>query len=160
MEGQKKIGKEKEMSFLDHLEELRWHLIRSTLAVVIFASVAFLAKDFIFDVLLFGPKKADFPTYKLLCKIANSIGFKDSFCFTELPFRIQSRTMAGQFSAHMWTSITAGFIVAFPYVLFELWRFISPGLRKNERKNSRGFIFIASILFFNAYNPAAAIIPT
>ena len=148
MEGQKKIGTEKEMSFLDHLEELRWHLIRSTLAVVIFASIAFLAKDFIFDVLLFGPKKADFPTYKLLCKIANSIGFKESFCFTELPFRIQSRTMAGQFSAHLWTSITAGFIVAFPYVLFELWRFISPGLRLKERKNSRGFIFIASILFF------------
>lgn len=148
MESQKKIGIEKEMSFLDHLEELRWHLIRSTLAIVILASIAFIAKDFIFDVLLFGPKKADFPTYKLLCKVANAIGFKESFCFTELPFRIQSRTMAGQFSAHLWTSITAGFIVAFPYILFELWRFISPGLRNNERKSSKGFIFIASILFF------------
>ncbi|WP_443634887.1 twin-arginine translocase subunit TatC [Candidatus Marifrigoribacter sp. Uisw_064] len=136
------------MSFLDHLEELRWHLIRSTLAIVILASAAFLAKDFIFDVVLFGPKKADFPTYKLLCKVANSIGFKESFCFTELPFRIQSRTMAGQFSAHLWTSITAGFIVAFPYILFELWRFISPGLKTIERKSSKGFIFIASILFF------------
>ncbi|MBV1924577.1 MAG: twin-arginine translocase subunit TatC [Flavobacteriaceae bacterium] len=136
------------MSFLDHLEELRWHLIRSTFAIVIFASIAFLAKDFIFDVLLFGPKKADFPTYKLLCKIANAIGFKESFCFTELPFRIQSRTMAGQFSAHLWTSITAGFIIAFPYVLYEFWKFISPGLRNNERKSSKGFIFIASFLFF------------
>lgn len=148
MESQKKIGIEKEMSFLDHLEELRWHLIRSTFAIVIFASIAFIAKDFIFDVLLFGPKKADFPTYKLLCKIANAIGFKESFCFTELPFRIQSRTMAGQFSAHLWTSITAGFIIAFPYVLYEFWRFISPGLRNNERKSSKGFIFIASFLFF------------
>jgi len=148
VESQKKIGIEKEMSFLDHLEELRWHLIRSTFAIVIFASIAFIAKDFIFDVLLFGPKKADFPTYKLLCKIANAIGFKESFCFTELPFRIQSRTMAGQFSAHLWTSITAGFIIAFPYVLYEFWRFISPGLRNNERKSSKGFIFIASFLFF------------
>jgi sec-independent protein translocase protein TatC len=148
VESQKKIGTGKEMSFLDHLEELRWHLIRSTLAIVILASAAFLAKDFIFDVVLFGPKKADFPTYKLLCKVANSIGFKESFCFTELPFRIQSRTMAGQFSAHLWTSITAGFIVAFPYILFELWRFISPGLKTIERKSSKGFIFIASILFF------------
>jgi sec-independent protein translocase protein TatC len=139
---------EKEMSFLDHLEELRWHLIRSVLAIVILASIAFLAKDFIFNVLIFGPKQADFPTYKILCKIAQFIGFKDSFCFTELPFRIQSRTMGGQFSAHIWTSITAGFIVAFPYVLLEIWKFISPGLRLKERSSTKGFIFIASLLFF------------
>ena len=139
---------EKEMSFLDHLEELRWHLIRSVLAIVILASIAFLAKDFIFNVLIFGPKQADFPTYKILCKIAQFIGFKDSFCFTELPFRIQSRTMGGQFSAHIWTSITAGFIVAFPYVLLEIWKFISPGLRLKERSSAKGFIFIASLLFF------------
>jgi sec-independent protein translocase protein TatC len=137
-----------EMSFLDHLEELRWHLIRSTLAVTLLGVAAFIAKDFIFDVLLFGPKKADFPTYKLLCTAARFLGFEDSFCFTELPFRIQSRTMAGQFSAHIWTSITAGFIVAFPYVIYEFWKFISPGLLDNERKTSRGFIIIASILFF------------
>ena len=139
---------EKEMSFLNHLEELRWHLIRSVLAIVILASIAFLAKDFIFNVLIFGPKQADFPTYKILCKIAQFIGFKDSFCFTELPFRIQSRTMGGQFSAHIWTSITAGFIVAFPYVLLEIWKFISPGLRLKERNSAKGFIFIASLLFF------------
>ncbi|WP_290787731.1 twin-arginine translocase subunit TatC [Altibacter sp.] len=137
----------KEMSFLDHLEELRWHLIRSTTAVVIIAVLAFIAKDFIFDVLLFGPKKADFPTYKLLCRAAQAIGL-DSFCFTELPFRIQSRTMSGQFSAHIWTSITAGFIVAFPYVIWEFWKFVSPGLKHNERKTSRGFIIVASLLFF------------
>jgi sec-independent protein translocase protein TatC len=137
----------KEMSFLDHLEELRWHLIRSTTAVVILAVIAFIAKDFIFDVLLFGPKKADFPTYKLLCRAAQAIGM-DSFCFTELPFRIQSRTMSGQFSAHIWTSITAGFIVAFPYVIWEFWKFVSPGLKDKERNTSRGFIIIASLLFF------------
>jgi sec-independent protein translocase protein TatC len=139
---------EKEMSFLDHLEDLRWHLIRATVAIVIVASVAFLAKDFIFDVLLFGPKNPDFPTYKLLCRLATSIGLEDSFCFTEEQFRIQSRTMAGQFSAHIWTSIMAGFIIAFPYVLYEFWKFISPGLHKNERATSRGFILIASLLFF------------
>jgi sec-independent protein translocase protein TatC len=138
----------KEMSFLDHLEELRWHLIRSTIAVVVLGTIAFIAKDFIFDVLLFGPKQADFPTYKLLCKAAKFLGFEDSFCFTELPFRIQSRTMAGQFSAHIWTSITAGFIIAFPFVIWEFWKFISPGLHDNERKSSRGFIIVASLLFF------------
>jgi sec-independent protein translocase protein TatC len=141
----KNIGKE--MSFLDHLEELRWHLIRSTLAIIVFGTLAFIFKEFIFDQLIFGPKKASFPTYRLLCKSAQMLGF-DSFCFSELPFRIQSRTMAGQFSAHIWTSITAGFILAFPYVLFEFWKFVSPGLRMTERKSARGFIFIASLLFF------------
>lgn len=146
----KQIGntKIKEMSFLDHLEELRWHLIRSTIAIVVFGTVAFIAKEFIFDVLLFGPKKSDFPTYKLLCKAATYLNFKESFCFEELPFRIQSRTMAGQFSAHIWTSITAGIIIAFPYIIYEFWKFVSPGLKKGERRNSRGFIIIASFLFF------------
>ena len=139
---------DKEMSFLDHLEVLRWHLIRSFLSVIVLASIAFLAKDFIFNVLIFGPKHSDFPTYKILCEIAQFIGFKDSFCFTELPFRIQSRTMGGQFSAHVWTSITAGFIIAFPYILHEMWKFISPGLKVKERSSAKGFILIASLLFF------------
>ena len=137
-----------EMSFLDHLEELRWHLIRSVLAVVIIAVVAFLFKDFIFDVLLFGPKNKDFITYRWFCSISQTLGQGSSFCIEELPFRIQSRTMAGQFSAHLWTSVLAGFILSFPYIIYEFWKFISPGLYEKERKNARGFIFIASILFF------------
>ncbi|MDC7995683.1 twin-arginine translocase subunit TatC [Altibacter sp. HG106] len=140
---------EQEMSFLDHLEELRWHLIRSTLAVVILGTLAFIFKEFIFDVLILGPKnKAEFPTYQMLCKGARLLGFEGSFCEAEFPFRIQSRTMAGQFSAHIWTSITAGFILAFPYVIYEFWKFVSPGLHSNERKSARGFIVVASLLFF------------
>ena len=137
-----------EMSFLDHLEELRWHLIRATMSILILATAAFIAKDFIFDVILFGPKKVDFFTYRLFCELSQSLGQGNSLCIDEMPFRIQSRTMSGQFSAHLWTSITAGFIIAFPYILLEFWRFISPGLKKKERKNARGFIFIASLLFF------------
>ena len=137
-----------EMSFLDHLEELRWHLIRATAAIMIVGVVAFIAKDFIFDTIIFGPKNPDFATYKFFCKVSKLLGMDESFCTKELPFRIQSREMAGQFSAHIWTSIWAGFIIAFPYVLFEMWKFISPGLHPNERKNSRGFILIASLLFF------------
>jgi sec-independent protein translocase protein TatC len=137
-----------EMSFLDHLEELRWHLIRSVLAIVIVATAAFIFKDFIFDVLLFGPKNKDFITYRWFCSLSQSLGQGSSFCIEELPFRIQSRTMAGQFSAHLWTSVLAGFIVSFPYIIFEFWKFISPGLYEKERKNARGFIFIASLLFF------------
>ena len=137
-----------QMSFLDHLEELRWHLIRSVVSVLLFGTVAFIFKDFIFNTLLFGPKDTNFITYRWFCKISQMLGQGNSFCIQEMPFRIQSRTMAGQFSAHLWTSILAGFIIAFPYVIYELWRFISPGLNSNERKNARGFILIASILFF------------
>jgi len=137
-----------EMSFLDHLEELRWHLIRSTLAVVIIGSLAFLFRGFVFDTVIFGPKKMDFPTYRLFCEIATYLGFDSDFCADKLPFTIQSRLMSGQFSAHIWTSIWAGFIVGFPYILYEMWKFISPGLYEKERRNSKGFIFIASFLFF------------
>lgn len=137
-----------EMSFLDHLEDLRWHLIRIVIAVIATATAAFFAKSFIFDVLLLGPKQADFITYEVLCKMVKSLGMGDDFCFKELPFRIQSRTMSGQFSSHIWVSITAGFVAAFPYILYELWKFISPALHENERKHSRGFILVASALFF------------
>ena len=137
-----------EMSFLDHLEDLRWHLIRSVFAVLITGSIAFIAKDFIFDQVLFGPKKIDFFTYEVLCNISNFLGFDDSFCINEMPFRIQSRTMSGQFSAHIWMSITAGFILSFPYVIYQFWSFISPGLYENEKSNAKGFISISSFLFF------------
>jgi len=144
-----KAGKDpNEMSFLDHLEELRWHLIRSTLAVVIIGLGAFLMRGFIFDSVIFGPSRMSFPTYRLFCDIATQIGIDSAFCADTLPFTIQSRTMSGQFSAHIWTSIWAGFIIGFPYILYEVWKFISPGLYEKERRHSRGFIMVASFLFF------------
>ena len=141
------MGKEKEMSFLDHLEELRWHVIKATAAIIVAATAAFLAKGFLFDVLIFGPTKSDFFTYEFLCNASRLMGF-ESFCDTNFDFEVQSRTMAGQFSAHIWTSITFGFIIAFPFVIYQFWKFISPGLLHKEKNNSRGFIFISSILFF------------
>jgi len=138
-----------EMSFLDHLEDLRWHLIRITIAVIIAGIVAFCMPGILFDVIIFGPTEMTFPTYEWLCQMSQTIGIKDTtFCADRFPFDLQNRTVAGQFSAHIWTAIYAGFIIAFPYVLYQLWRFISPGLKSNERKNSRGFIIIASLLFF------------
>jgi len=138
-----------EMSFLDHLEDLRWHLIRIFGAVIICGTVAFIFKGFIFDNIIFAPKKMDFPTYQWLCALANLVSVEDStFCGEAFPFIIQNRTMAGQFSAHIWTSIYAGFIIAFPYVIYQLWKFISPGLNDNERNTSRGFIIVSSLLFF------------
>lgn len=138
-----------EMSFLDHLEDLRWHLIRICIAVILCAIVAFLFKGFIFETIIFGPTKMSFPTYEWLCKMSQLIGVEDTtFCGKEFPFIIQSRTFAGQFSAHIWTSIFTGFVVSFPYVIYQLWLFISPGMYQNERKHSRGFIIISSLLFF------------
>ncbi|NEV93886.1 twin-arginine translocase subunit TatC [Psychroflexus sp. YR1-1] len=137
-----------DMSFLDHLEDLRWHLLRATLAILIAGGIAFAMKSFIFDVIIFGPKRADFYTYDLLCRISEFFNMQESFCFNELPFRIQSRTMAGQFSAHIWTSVTAGFIIAFPYVIYQFWAFIAPGLQRTEKKSARGFIVVTSFLFF------------
>lgn len=137
-----------EMSFLDHLEELRWHLIRSVLAVMLIGTVAFIFKKFIFDVIIFGPKSPDFITYTFFCDLSQKLGLDETFCTREMGFIIQNRTMAGQFSAHIWTSIWAGVVVGFPYLVYEIWKFISPGLYENERKNARGFIFITSLLFF------------
>lgn len=138
-----------EMSFLDHLEDLRWHLIRSTVAILIAGIVAFCMPGFLFDVIIFGPTDMSFPTYEWLCNMSKLIGVTDTtFCADRFPFDLQNRAVSGQFSTHIWTSIYAGFIIAFPYVLYQLWKFISPGLKTNERKNSRGFIVIASALFF------------
>lgn len=136
------------MSFLEHLEALRWHIIRAIIAILIMAMLAFIAKSFLFDVLLFGPKDPNFLTYRGLCRLSKFFEWKDSLCFQELPFSIQSRKVAGQFSVHIWTSISAGFIAAFPYVLYEFWKFITPALYEKERKYSKGFIFICSTLFF------------
>jgi sec-independent protein translocase protein TatC len=137
-----------DMSFLDHLEELRGHLIKATLAILIFASIAFFCKDIVFKTILFGPAKANFVTYNGLCNLSKALGMDESLCITEMPFEIQSRTLAGQFSAHIWVSITFGFIIAFPFVIYQFWKFVSPGLHSNERRTSRGFIFSASALFF------------
>lgn len=138
-----------EMSFLDHLEVLRWHLIRSTLAVVIIGAVAFVFREFLFDVIIFAPSYPDFISYQTLCNISSIFGLEKG-CIGEgdLDFIIQSRKVAGQFNAAIWTSISAGIVIAFPYILYEFWKFISPGLYAKERKYSKGFIIIASILFF------------
>lgn len=137
---------EAQMSFLDHLEELRWHLIRSIGAILVFGIAAFLMKDFVWGVLLLGPTKPDFWTYEMFCKVSSAIG-SDAFCIDEMPFIIQSRKMTGQFSMHIVSSVVIGLIVAFPYAFWEIWRFVSPGLYDNERKLSRGAVFFVSLLF-------------
>lgn len=138
----------KELSFLDHLEELRWLLIRSCIAILIASVIAVIFNEFIFDVIIFGPKKGDFVTYQFFCDLAKRFDLDQSFCNNELPFVIQNRTMDGQLSVMIWTCITAGFIIAFPFILWEFWKFISPALYSNERKYAKLFLLISSLLFF------------
>ncbi len=137
-----------EMSFLDHLEELRWLLVRSSVAIIIMALATYFVSDYIFDVIIFGPTNPNFITYRFFCDASHYLGFADSICITELPFTIQNTSMEGQVNMFVWTCITAGFILAFPYILWELWKFISPALYEKEKKNAKVFIFVASILFF------------
>ena len=134
------------MSFLDHLEALRFHLLRSVAAVLILTVVAFLAKSIVFGVIILGPSKVDFFTYRVLCDIGNYLGVF-ALCIDELPFTIQSRQMTGQFSMHMTSSFVVGFIAAFPYVFWEVWKFISPGLYDKEKSAARGAVFFVSLLF-------------
>jgi len=140
------VGDEKEMSFIDHLEELRWHLVRSLIAVFVLSIAAFISVDFVFNTLIFGPAKPDFWTFKMLCKVGDMIN-SEAICIDDIPLKIQSRKMTGQFTMHITSSFVIGIIIAFPYIFWEFWRFISPGLHLNERKVSRGAVFFVTLLF-------------
>ncbi|SEO48450.1 Sec-independent protein translocase TatC [Flavobacterium sp. CF108] len=137
-----------EMSFLDHLEELRWLLVRSTIAICIMAFVTYFVSDYLFDVIILGPTRPSFFTYVWFCDLSHQLGFADSICITELNFIIQNTEMEGQVNIFVWMCLLAGFILSFPYILWELWKFISPALYEKERKHAKIFIFTSSLLFF------------
>lgn len=144
---------EKEMSFLEHLEELRWHVVRSLAAVLVFTIGAFITAPWIFHNIIFAPARVDFPTFVWLCNIGQFFGSPDALCVDEIPFKVQSRFMTGQFSMHIVASFVIGIIAAFPYITWELWRFIKPGLYPREKNSSRGavaaisFLFLAGVMF-------------
>jgi sec-independent protein translocase protein TatC len=137
---------QKEMTFLDHLEALRWHLVRSILAIVLIAIAAFVFKDIIFDKIIFAPKAPDFFTNRNLCLFGQWVKVP-ALCINSKPFELININMAGQFSTHIMVSLIAGFILAFPYLIFEIWRFISPALYPREKKHARGAVFFISLLF-------------
>lgn len=143
----KEEEEEEGMSFLDHLEQLRWHLLRSAAAILIFTVAAFLAKGFVFGIVILGPSKVDFITYRVLCQISDYLNVPP-LCIDTLPFTIQSRQMTGQFSMHLTSSMVVGLIVSFPYLFWEVWKFIAPGLYSKERQAARGAVFFVSLLFF------------
>ena len=140
------MSDEKEMSFLDHLEELRWRVVRASIAMLVFMILSFLFIREIFDLVVLAPAKIDFPTFKWMCSLAELTGFND-LCVTELPFKLQSRNMTGQFMMSLTASFVIGLICAFPYLAWELWSFVKPGLKSTERKYSRGAVAAISFLF-------------
>ena len=134
------------MSFIDHLEALRWHVIRAAISVVVFSTGAFFAKEFLFHDLILGPSREDFWTYRMLCKLGKVMSPNEP-CENAVNFVIQNREMSGQLSMHISTSFVVGICLAFPYLFWELWRFIKPGLYPHERANSQGAVFFVSVLF-------------
>lgn len=137
-----------EMTFLEHLEELRWHLVRSLLAVMLFGLLAFVFKYLVFDVIVLGPSKQEFFTNRWLCFLGQKFLNSGKLCINSEPILLQNIQMAGQFMAHIKISLIAGIVVAFPYIFYEFWRFIRPALYAKEQKMARGAVLTISFLFF------------
>lgn len=137
---------ETEMSFLEHLEVMRWHLLRSITAVIILALAAFIFKDIVFDRIILAPKEPVFPTNRWLCQLGDILGLK-RLCINSDPFQLQTVKMAEQFSMHIIVSLVAGIVVGFPYIFYEFWRFIVPALYEKEKRTASGAVFYTSLLF-------------
>mgnify|MGYP006267415351 CR=1 FL=1 len=143
--GKKKKGpvdEEKEMAFLDHLEELRWHLFRSFIAIALVAVAFFVNVSWVLDEIILWPSKPDFPLNDALCR------FREALCMGESTVQLIAISPYEQFLKSIAVSFVGGFVVAFPVVLWEMWRFIKPGLHPKERKGLRGNVFVMSLLFF------------
>ncbi|MDI1355463.1 MAG: twin-arginine translocase subunit TatC [bacterium] len=136
-----------EMSFLQHLEELRWHLVRSAVVIMVLAIAAFCFNDFMFDTVIFGPLRQDFISYKALCSLGHKMGAGDVMCMHVRPAHLQTLSASEQFFNHMWISLMAGLILGFPFVLWEFWKFVRPALMNQEIGPVKVFVAIASMLF-------------
>lgn len=139
---------DKKQSFLSHLEELRWVFVRCFTGIVICSILAFIFSDFIFDQIIFAPKNTDFPTYTIYRNLAETLSMDTTLFATEFNFELQNRKMEGQLSVLIWTCFSFGVMAAFPLIMFEFWKYISPALYKNEKKYGLLFLSSASLLFF------------
>ncbi|MBS1641278.1 MAG: twin-arginine translocase subunit TatC [Bacteroidetes bacterium] len=137
-----------EMSFIEHLDVLRSHLFKSVVATTIGAIVVAVFNNFIVQRILLGPTRGDFPTYTLLCKVSNYLKLGSSLCMKEIKLEMQSNTVSGQFDVYLNVIVIGGFVIAFPYIFWQFWKFAKPALTQKELKNSRGVIFWVSTLFF------------
>lgn len=136
-----------EMSFVDHIEELRWHIIRSLIVLIVVSIVVFFNIQWIFDKVILGPAKPDFISYKWLCQLGQLIHV-DVLCLGDMQMKFQNNQMSGQFMMSFSVSFMIGFILSFPFIFWELWKFIKPALKPSELKYARGIVFWCSLLFF------------
>jgi sec-independent protein translocase protein TatC len=134
-----------DMSFLDHLEALRWHVVRTVLVICTLGLVAFFNKELIFDGIILAPKNTDFWTYRMLCLLGQKLNI--DMCITQIDFSVINLDISGQFTTHMWVAFVTGCVLGFPYLVWELWRFIKPALSAREIKYSKGLVFFTSLLF-------------
>lgn len=135
-----------EMSFLDHLEALRWHVIRSVIAICVFGILAYTYSDFVWNSIILAPNSNDFWTSRMLIKLSNLLGMQSNG-LSQHPLQLINYDLSGQFMVDVWTAIIAGFIVAFPYVVYQFWSFIKPALYENEREHASGAVAVMSGLF-------------
>ncbi|MBI1316595.1 twin-arginine translocase subunit TatC [bacterium] len=135
------------MSFLGHLEALRGHLFRSSMALLVGAIAAFAYPHWVFDRVLLFPLNPDFPTYQAICALMQSFGMGSTFCLEAMPFELLNTQLSGQFNMHLWVSFCAGLVLSFPYIAWEIWRFVGPGLHASEKKAARGMVGFVSLLF-------------
>lgn len=137
-----------EMSFFDHLEDLRWHIVRSAVAIIVFGVLGFVYTKEILDNVIFGPTNANFPTYIVLCKLGQMAGFGDKLCLQPVHIVFQNHVVVGQVMLQFRLAFIIGFVLAFPYIFWEFWRFVKPALKERELKGARGVIFWVSFQFF------------
>jgi sec-independent protein translocase protein TatC len=147
-EFEKELEEGDEMTFLEHLEALRWHVIRAVGSILVFAIIAYIFIKEIYRYVILAPGKPDFWTYRMLCKLGDAVG-TDGLCIKALNFKIQSIGVGDQFTMGLTSAIITGLIFAFPYAFWEVWRFIKPGLKPSERKAARGAVFYVTFLFFS-----------
>jgi sec-independent protein translocase protein TatC len=143
-----KRSQDREMSFVDHLEELRWHIVRSLLAILVVAIFIFVKMDAFFDTVIMGPIRPDFISYTGLCRFSHWAGFGDSLCMPAIQAHLQATTFGSQFISSISIAFVSGFIIAFPYIFWEFWRFIKPALTQKEVRTTRFAIFFVSFFFF------------
>ncbi len=137
-----------EMTFFEHIEALRPHLVRSALALFVIMIAAFLSKRFVIDTVLMGPQSPDFPTNDFLCRVSHWLLGNDSLCINKISLNMVNTALGGQFNLHMQISMVTGVVLAVPYLLWEIWRFVAPALTDYERHKSRMFVFAVSLCFF------------
>jgi len=137
------------MSFLDHLEELRRRLFWSVVSVIAGIILIVVYHDFVVDEIIMGPRKADFVTYRVFCHWSHVIGMGDGLCLDPPRLVLQSTTMSGNMNADIMVCVIGGIILAFPFIVWQLWGFIRPGLKEKETKSVRGIVFYVSLLFFS-----------